>query len=67
MIIEKTKNEIIFRLPGDMNIIELQDLADWVQYKEATRKTKAKQADVDTLVADVKKGRWMKRKPQLLK
>ncbi len=67
MIIEKTKNEIIFRLPSDMNIIELQDLADWVQYMEATRKTKAKQADVDTLVADVKKGRWMKRKPQLLK
>lgn len=65
MIIERTKNEIIIRLPGDINIDELQDMTDWFQYKELTRKSKAKQADVDALVNQIKKGRWNKRKDLL--
>jgi hypothetical protein len=28
-----------------MNIDELQDMTDWFQYKEITRKSKAKQTD----------------------
>jgi hypothetical protein len=67
MIIERTLNEIIIRLPGDMNIDELQDMTDWLQYKEATRNSKAKQSDVDTLVNQIKKGRWNKRKESLIK
>ena len=67
MIIERTKNEIIIRLPGDINIDELQDMTDWFLYKEITRKSKAKQKDVDLLVSEVKKGRWNKRKAILLK
>ena len=50
MIIERTKSEIIIRLPGDINIDELQDMTDWFLYKEITRKSKAKQEDVDDLV-----------------
>ncbi len=67
MIIERTSNEIIIRLPGDMNIDELQDMTDWLQYKEATRNSKAKQSDVDALVNQIKKGRWNKRKESLIK
>ena len=67
MVIERTKNEIIIRLSGDINIDELQDMTDWFLYKEITRKSKAKQADVDLLVSEVKKGRWNKRKAVLLK
>ena len=67
MIIERTLNEIIIRLPGDMNIDELQDMTDWLQYKEATRNSKAKQSDVDALVNQIKKGRWNKRKESLIK
>jgi len=67
MIIERTKNEIIIRLPGDINIDELQDLTDWFQYKEITRKSKAKQEDVDSFVSEIKKGRWEKRKALLIK
>jgi hypothetical protein len=67
MIIERTKSEIIIRLPGDINIDELQDMTDWFQYKEITRKSKAKQADVDSLVRQIKKGRWEKRKALLIK
>ena len=67
MIIERTNSEIIIRLPGDMNIDELQDLKDWFQYQEVTRKSKAKQSDVDTFVNKIKKGRWNKRKARLIK
>jgi hypothetical protein len=67
MIIERTGNEIIIRLPGDMNIDDLQDVKDWFQYQEITRKSKAKQSDVDALVGKIKKGRWNKRKAMLIK
>jgi len=67
MIIERTNDEIIIRLPGDIDIEELQELKDWFQYKETTRKTKAKQVDVDELVSQIKKGRWDKRKSLLIK
>jgi len=67
MIIERVNNEIIIRLPGDINIDDLQDMTDWFQYMEITRKSKAKQTDVDTLVSQIKKGRWSKRKSVLIK
>jgi hypothetical protein len=67
MIIERVDNEIVIRLPGDMNIDELQDLKDWFQYMEVTRKSKAKQSDIDAFVSKIKKGRWNKRKAILIK
>lgn len=67
MIIERVNNEIVIKLPGDINIDELQDMTDWFQYLEITRRSKAKQADVDSLVKQIKKGRWDKRKSALIK
>ena len=67
MIIERTENEIIFRLPADINLDELQDMKDWFEYLETTRKSQAKQEDVNALVTEIKKGRWEKRKAELLK
>lgn len=67
MIIERTKSEIIFRLPGDIKIDELQELTDWFRYLEVTRKSKATQTDVDELVSEIKKGRWARRKQLLTK
>ena len=62
MIIERTKKEIIFRLPNNINMDDLQDLSDLFEYKEITRKSKATQKDVDLLVKTIKKGRWEKTK-----
>ncbi|MCF8372739.1 MAG: hypothetical protein K9H64_14035 [Bacteroidales bacterium] len=67
MIIEKTNKEIIFRLPADINIDELQDMKEWFKYMEIARNSKAQQEDVDLLVKEAKKGRWEKRKADLLK
>lgn len=65
MTIESTKDEIIFRLPVDTDIDLLQDIADWLAFKEITRKSKAKQKDVDKLVAEIKKGRWQRTKDEI--
>lgn len=67
MIIEKTNKEIIFRLPLDTNIDALQNVKDWLEYLEVTRKSKAKQKDVDGLVDEIKKDRWKRRKSDLVK
>ena len=62
MIIERTKKEIIFRLPLNVNLDYLQDLADLLEYKEISVKSGATQSDVDSLVKNIKKGRWTRTK-----
>ncbi|SMD43269.1 hypothetical protein SAMN00777080_1854 [Aquiflexum balticum DSM 16537] len=65
MIIERNKDEIIFKLEGNIDIDDLQDLTDLFEFKEISRKSKAKQKDVDSLVKSIKKGRWEKTKNKL--
>ena len=65
MKIERTKNEIIFRLPYTIDMDDLQDLTDLFEYKEITKKSLANQIDVDSLVKEIKKGRWEKTKQKL--
>lgn len=65
MIIERTDKEIIFRVPASTDIDELQDLADFLEFKEIAKKSKASQKDVDALVKQIKKGRWSGHKNKL--
>lgn len=65
MIIERTKNEVIFRLPSSVNVDDLQDMADLFEFKEISQKSKATQTQVDDLVNFIKKGRWTKTKQKL--
>lgn len=58
MIIERTKNEIIIRLPANLDVDTLQDMVELFEYREIAKKSKAKQKDVDDLVREIKKGRW---------
>jgi hypothetical protein len=67
MTIERTSQEIIIRLPSTVDTKGLQQLVDYLIYKEATASSKAKQADVDALVTEVKKGWWAANKNRLLK
>ena len=60
MLIERTTNEVIIRLPSYVDTEGLQKLVDYLSYKEATAKSKAKQSDVDKLAKEVKKGWWTK-------
>lgn len=65
MIIERNNNEVVFRLSGNINVDDLQDMTDLFEFMEISRKSKATQKDVDKLVKKVKKGRWEKSKRDL--
>jgi hypothetical protein len=67
MVIERTKKEIIIRLPSFVDTTGLQNLVDYLTYKEATSKSNANQNDIDSLVKDVKKGWWEENKSRLVK
>lgn len=60
MVIERTKDEVIIRLPSYVNTDGLQKLVDYLTYKEATSKSEATQEQVDELAKEVKKGWWAK-------
>ena len=60
MIIERTKDEVIFKLPASTSVDDLQDMADFLEFSELSKKAKAKQSDVDDLLKSIKKGRWSK-------
>ena len=62
MIIERKKDEIIFRLKGNIDVEDLQDLASLLEFKEIGAKSKATQNQVDDLVKTIKKGRWKQTK-----
>ncbi|HNE49712.1 MAG TPA: hypothetical protein PKM51_02940 [Chitinophagales bacterium] len=67
MIIERTKKEVIIKLPSTTNIDTLQDVMDWIEFKELSKKAKATQKQIDNLVKEIKKGRWSKTKALLSK
>lgn len=64
MILERTNSEILVRLPASLNLTELQNMLDYLEYKESTATTKAKQKDVDELSESVNKSIWTKLKAQ---
>ena len=67
MIIERTNNEVIFRMSADIDIDYLQSISDILNYKELTKNFKVKQNEVNNLVKDIKVGRWENRKALLIK
>ena len=60
MLIERTSDEVIIRLPASVDTTGLQRLVDSLTHKEATANSKATQVQVDKLANDVKKGWWKK-------
>ena len=67
MLIERTTHEVIIRLPAYVDTEGLQRLVDYLTYKEATAKSKAKQSDVDKLAREIKKGWWTKNRSRFIK
>jgi hypothetical protein len=67
MYIERTSKEIIIRLPSTVNTDGLQRFIDYLCYKEATANSQAKQADVDKLAKEVKKGWWTENRSKFIK
>lgn len=65
MVIERTKGELIFKIPGKINIDDIQDFIDYLNYRTATKKSKATQSQVSNLVDSIKKGRLERTKKRM--
>ena len=60
--IERANNEIIIRLPGDLEVDHLQRMLDYLSYKQAIRNSKASSEEIEELSQEIKKGWWEKNK-----
>ncbi len=67
MLIERTSNEVIIRLPASVDTMGLQRFVDYLTYKEATTDSRATQEQIDKLARNVKKGWWKKNRKRFIK
>lgn len=49
MLVERTSDEIIFRLPADTDIFSLQRILNYLKYKAAIRESKATEKDAEEI------------------
>ena len=66
MKVERTNSEVIIRIPASIDTSDLEEMVDFIRFKEITSKSKVTQKEVDSLVKKVKKGRWEKNRKRLL-
>ena len=67
MIIERTSKEVIIRIPGNIDVTDLQEMIDYIYYKEITSTSKAKQTEIDEFLRSFKKGRNVKIQAEVIK
>jgi dimeric dUTPase (all-alpha-NTP-PPase superfamily) len=67
MIIERTNNEILLRLPANMDTDVLQKIINFLKYKEATKKSLATEKEVNSLADESKKNWWKENKGKYIK
>lgn len=67
MLIERTNDEVIIRLPASVDTNGLQRFIDYLTYKEATANSQATQEQVDRLATKVKKGWWKQNRKRFIK
>jgi len=60
MILERTKDEILIRLPANIDVSELQTMLDYLQYLELTANSTATETDVESLANSANKSMWQK-------
>jgi hypothetical protein len=58
MVIERTTDELVIRLPYTTNTERMQDVVDYLRYKELTLNYSSPQAEVDTLAQEINRDWW---------
>ena len=67
MVIERTNNEIIFRLPADIDTAVFERIINYLKYKEAIRKSAGKEEQANKLADESKKRWWAENKAKFIK
>ena len=58
MIIERTTNEFVIRFPFTSNSERMQDMIDYLRFKELTAGYNVAQSDVDQLAKAINRNWW---------
>jgi len=66
MLVERTKKEVIIRLPASVNTEDLQDFLNYARYKEISAGFKTSQKIVDKLSEKVNTKWWNKNRNRLV-
>jgi hypothetical protein len=66
MIVERNKKEILIRIPSSVDIREVQDILNFIRYKELTSSFNVKQTTVNKLATSINKRWWKKNGKKIL-
>jgi len=67
MVLERTANEVIIRLPANINWEDLELMIRFIKYKQNISESNATQDEIDELARDVNKQWWEENKHRFLK
>jgi hypothetical protein len=67
MLVERTRKEVIVRLPATVDTEDLQDFLNYARYKELTADFKTDQKEVDKLAEQINTKWWTKNRRKLVK
>jgi hypothetical protein len=67
MVIERTSEEIILRLPSSMDTSILQKIIDYLQFKEIISKSEASEEQASELARESKENWWNENKHRFTK
>jgi uncharacterized protein YdeI (YjbR/CyaY-like superfamily) len=65
MIVERINNEILIRIPDNIESSRIQSIINYLRYEELTADSRATRKDVDILNSVAKKGRWSRIKKEI--
>ena len=65
MLVERTKKEVIVRLPASVSTDDLQDFLNYARYKELTSTFSVSQREVDKVAEEINRNWWAKNKKKL--
>jgi hypothetical protein len=58
MVIERTAGEFVIRFPFTANAERMQDIIDYLRYKELTANYSVAQSEVDNLAREINRSWW---------
>lgn len=67
MKIERTKDEILIRLPSNTDIVGLQRILDYLRFREVASKSKATEEQINKLANESKSNWWKENKHRFIK
>lgn len=67
MVIERTKDEILLRIPANFDTESLQKIINFLKYKEAIKKSQATENEIDEIAKESKKNWWAENKAKYIK